>query len=324
MAGAGSGNLPELMPNLQVSFYYRLQTVRELYLHEALRKTVAGLSVETLDAQLAKSVSPGCLSRVASFGLRGEVLFPVPCLIEANPFLLGYYRLLLGFSQKELYTKRGMGRFKSLEEQGAVPGAVKREIPALCRCLAGAAEMLVDGIDELSLPIVHDLQLLTIGPQFRGSENTRLGQGATLEFFELLEAIVSSYVKETTGRTMVLENDSGRPVLIEFSSDPDVRVTEKLESQVRPLVSIEIKGGTDVSNIHNRLGEAEKSHQKARNKGFFEFWTVLRVDVDPELARRESPTTSHFFHLDRIRDAASAERRQFRDLLASLMGIHAQ
>jgi hypothetical protein len=86
-------------------------------------------------------------------------------------------------------------------------------------------------------------------------------------------------------------------------------------------VSIEVKGGTDISNIHNRLGEAEKSHQKARNRGFFEFWTIVRCDVDPAMAARESPTTSRFFHLDRISDQKAPEHREFRDLLGSLLGI---
>ena len=79
--------------------------------------------------------------------------------------------------------------------------------------------------------------------------------------------------------------------------------------------------GTDASNIHNRIGEAEKSHQKARSRGFREFWTIIRVDVDEVTARRESPTTSHFFHLDRISDRSTAEHQRFRDLLSSLVGI---
>jgi hypothetical protein len=214
-----------------------------------------------------------------------------------------------------------MGRFKRLEDQGDLTDGLTRDIPALCKCLVMAAEKLVAGVDELSLSVVHELQLLTIGPQFRGSENTRLGQGATTEFFELVRGIVRPYLKDVTARTLLIENDSGRPVLIEFASDPDVRITQTLESQARPLVSIEVKGGTDVSNIHNRLGEAEKSHQKARNRGFFEFWTVLRCDVDPAMAARESPTTSHFFHLDLIRNESGPEHRRFRDLLGSIVGI---
>jgi hypothetical protein len=110
-------------------------------------------------------------------------------------------------------------------------------------------------------------------------------------------------------------------VLIEFFSDPDVRIMELLQSTARPIVSIEIKGGADRSNIHNRLGEAEKSHQNARSRGFFEFWTILRANVDLSLARRESPTTSHFFSLDSIKSSSTPEYAQFRELLGALVGI---
>lgn len=121
-------------------------------------------------------------------------------------------------------------------------------------------------------------------------------------------------------RFQEVENDSHRLVLIEFFSDPDIRIVEQLASTTRPLVSVEIKGGADRSNIHNRL-EAEKSHQKARARGFFEFWTILRSEVDLTLARRESPTTSHFFNLDRIQDHATEEHRAFREIFGALAGI---
>jgi hypothetical protein len=84
---------------------------------------------------------------------------------------------------------------------------------------------------------------------------------------------------------------------------------------------VEIKGGTDVSNIHNRLGEAEKSHQKARVRGFTEFWTIVGVPLDEPSMRRETPTTRHFFHLQAILDPASKERARFRDVLCSVLGI---
>ena len=87
------------------------------------------------------------------------------------------------------------------------------------------------------------------------------------------------------------------------------------------MVSIEIKGGADASNIHNRLGEAEKSHLKAKKRRCFEFWTIHRVDIDAEAARRDSPTTSHFFHLERLLESTSREHQRFRDLMASIIGI---
>jgi hypothetical protein len=316
-----SGSFPTINPNLQVSFYYRLQALRDLYLREALKETVKKLDLREVDVQLNSAVAPAALNRVASYGVRGEVFFPVPCVIEANPFLLGYYRLLFGLSQKEFYSKGPFGKFKKLEDLGEIPENLKSEVEKLCQSLIRTAEILVDRLDELSVDVVHDLQVLTLGPQLRGSENTRIGQEATQEVFELIRQLVHDYLKEATKRTLILENDSKRTVLVEFLSDPDIRITQKLESRVRPLVSIEIKGGTDASNIHNRLGEAEKSHQKARNQGFLEFWTIIRVDVNLSEARRESPTTSHFFHLDDIKDKASEEHKRFREMLGSLLGI---
>ena len=314
---------PVLAPNLQISFYYRLQSLRALCLHDALKKTVAALELAEIDEGLLRQVANDALRKVASFGLRGEVLFPVPVLIEANPFLLGYYRLLLGLSQKEFYNKGPFGRFKRLEERGELPDRLRPLMPALCASMIASAEAIVEAIDELSLPIVHELQLLTLGPQFRGGENTRLGQEATRQVFSLIRDIVLPYLKETTHRTMRIVNDSGRTVMIEFFADPDVRITERLPSGVRPLVAIEIKGGTDASNIHNRLGEAEKSHLKAKNLGFFEFWTLLRIDADAATAKRDSPTTTRFFHLDRIAHDQSPEHAEFRELLGSRVGIRA-
>jgi hypothetical protein len=312
---------PILEPNLQVAFYDRLKSLRELYLYDALSKTVHKLDIPALDQELAKYVSAKHLQKVASFGLRGEIFFPVPYVIQINPRLLGYYRLLFGFSQKEFYHKGPFGTFKRLEEKGQISSRNKVKLDALCVALIGTSQKLVDGIDNLSLSAVHDLQMLTLGPQLRGSQNTELGKFATKRTFSLIKNLVSSYITEATERTIVLENDSERTVIIEFSSDPDIRITEKLGIGARPLVSVEIKGGLDASNIHNRLGEAEKSHQKAKGEGFFEFWTIVRVDVDYDIAKRASPTTSYFFHLDRIHDPNDDEYAQFRDLLGSLLSI---
>ena len=177
------------------------------------------------------------------------------------------------------------------------------------------------GVDELSLAGVRDLQLLTLGPQLRGSWNTRLGQDATQEVFALLRDIVSPNTVEEDARSLTIRNDSGRQVLVEFQSDPDICIVELLPSGRRPRVSVEIKGGGDRSNVHNRLGEAEKSHQKAKQQGFFEFWTILRAKVSLEQARAESPTTTHFFDLDAIKDPATPEHRLFRELVGSLIGM---
>ena len=85
---------------------------------------------------------------------------------------------------------------------------------------------------------------------------------------------------------------------------------------------IEVKAGEDFSNIHNRIGEAEKSHQKARARGFVECWTVVNVDrLDMAMARRESPSTNRFYRLSAIVSRVGDEYTDFRNRVISLTGI---
>ena len=78
----------------------------------------------------------------------------------------------------------------------------------------------------------------------------------------------------------------------------------------------------DFSNIHNRLGEAEKSHQKARGEGFTQFWTVVNVaNVAPAVWRQETPTTNELFYLGEIADVRSDEYARFKEYLVSELGI---
>jgi hypothetical protein len=59
-------------------------------------------------------------------------------VLEANPYLLGYYRLLMGYSQKEFYGRDkgfGVGYFKSMEEKGKVSKAAAADLADLVRGL---------------------------------------------------------------------------------------------------------------------------------------------------------------------------------------------
>ena len=150
---AASKPLPVLLPKLQVTFFHRLQLVRKSYLREALSETVRRLRTQDIDAELAQYVRADALAKLASFSLRGEAVFPVPVILKANPFLLGYYRLLFGLSQKEAYNKGPFGRFKRLEERGDLPDRLSAEIPSLCRSLVATGESLVSGIVLSSLDV---------------------------------------------------------------------------------------------------------------------------------------------------------------------------
>lgn len=159
-------------PDLQIEFYKRLLQLKDLLLLDALLATVGQLETNKIDTELAAFAPSASLRKLASWGLRGELVFLVPTVLTANPHLLGYYRLLLGFSQKEFYTSAtGLSRFKPLEERGHL-GKAQAAVHELCRALSSSSHRLVQGVGTLSAASIHDLTLLTLGPSSAAASST--------------------------------------------------------------------------------------------------------------------------------------------------------
>jgi hypothetical protein len=313
-------------PDLQIGFARKLHEVRERMLQDALLRTSASLRVAEIDRELAEIVSDDDLRALARHGLRGELLFAVPSILRANPSLLGYYRLLLGYSQKEFYGPAcGAGRYKMLEERGELGKLEFADVTRLCAALCGAASTLLAGLggDRLGRELLDDLTLITLGPQLRGGANNLRGAAGIQQVFDLLHEILGDSVESETSTRLVVLGPAGRRVFVELAADPDIVFREQMfEAHHRNVLAIEIKAGTDGSNIHNRLGEAEKSHQKARGEGFVECWTVVNVDrLDSRTARIESPTTNRFYSLTRLTSRTGEEFDDFRRRVLSLTGV---
>jgi hypothetical protein len=318
-----SMNLPST--NLQSSIASELEEIRKLFLQQALAKAVRELDLRILNKELDLLVPQADLTQLASLGIRGELLFAVPCLLRANPKLLGYYRLLLGFSQKEFYNKSKLARLEIMESKGELSDKLDRELDELCRALVMRASEMANaiGYDRITKELLDDLTLLTLGPQLRGSHNTRIGKAANEAVFKIIQNIIGHALSKCSQTKLELTNASGRPVSIAFSADPDISITEEISVKTRKsIVAIEIKGGADKSNIWNRLGEAEKSHQSAKLRGFVEFWTIYNVpELDQVKAKEKSPTTTRFYSLIQLSDVTSEAFADFRDRLVSLVGI---
>jgi hypothetical protein len=311
-------------PDLQVEFSAFLATARKAYLIDALSGVVGKLDIRKLDAELAHYVPLDKMRALAAIGLRSELVFPVPMILSENPQLLSYYRLLLGHSQKAFYDSRnGTTPFKCMEDVGSLPKSSTLDI--LCKEMIRGLCALVDGISihRISRDLLDDLTLLTLGPQLRGGANVKKGSVSIRVVFDLIRAIVQPGVTSATDKRLVLKNAAGRYVTIKFASDPDIVIRELIsKNSYRNIIAIEVKGGTDISNIHNRIGEAEKSHQKARQSGYTECWTIVNVHkLDDAKARRESPATNRFFQLSEIIQPDSVAYADFRNRLVALTGI---
>lgn len=314
---------PVLSPALQLGFHERLVQARKQLLLPALLAQVGQLDIGQLDKELHEFVDGERLSFIARRGLRGELVFAVPYVLSSKPALIGYYRLLLGFSQKEFY-RGSFGRFKRMESDNLLTEATSNLLRPLCESLIESAWILINGLPDLSHDTLNALTLLTLGPQFRGSRNVNLGIEAIRTVFALMKAIVSDRVKSEGPAHLEVIGAANRVYRIEFAPDPDIAIRQVLEDgSHRNRIAIEVKGGIDFSNIHNRLGEAEKSHQKARGEGFTQFWTVINVaaSIEPSVWQRETPTTNELFYLEQITDIRSGEYARFKEYLVSELGI---
>jgi len=317
-------NIPT--PTLQINFSHALREIRNLHLREALAETVRRVDIPELDRQLSIVAPSSGIALLASKGLRGELVFPTELILQSAPRLLGYYRLLFGFSQKEFYTAQtGLSFFHSMEKKGTLNAKQHDGLGLLCKEMSKTGSALLKGIGakHISASLLDNLTLLSLGPQLRGGANVKRGIEGIQQVFNIIKAIVSSHISTSSERHIEILNAAHRTVHIDFAADPDIVIREEMiPGNYRKLIAIEVKAGADFSNIHNRLGEAEKSHQKAKNDGFVECWTVVNVDrINRNMAKRESPTTNRFYLISDLMTDNNESYTDFKNRILSLTGI---
>ena len=297
-------------------------------LSDALSATLARVDPSELSAQASALAPVAGRLVLQSAGIRDEQLFALPVVLTAMPSLLGYYRLMAGISQKQFYTTRaGTSAFKSMETGNRISPAALPRITELCRALNESLSELVTAIPGgVTRADIEQLPLMMLGAQADGSWRTRIGQDATKQVFEGIKAVLDGsavpYVESDDATSLTLVNGAGRKITAALAADPDVVIREDIGSVSVLKVAIEIKGGTDQSNAHNRAGEAEKSHQKARASNAADFWTVISLArVDRNVIFAESPTTRRWFDVTEVVDQSGPDWATFVDAVKIAMGV---
>lgn len=312
-----------LVPMKQIVFAQRLRELRRTVLQEALTDAISGIDLQTVDRELHELVAGDYLNRLARCGLRGELLFPVPSILLRRPSVVGYYRLLLGFSQKD-FGNWGLSRWTKWESGEQTTPPDDEAARNLCRQLIKAGYQLLDALDEVTHSFLHELTLLTLGSQFRGSYNNLIGNAAAEKVFDRIKSILQRRRRELTENDHIVSvlNASGRQVTIRLATDPDVLIIEELPQRVRHVLAIEIKGGADRSNLANRLGEAEKTHLKYKKRyAGVQCWTIVGVRDLTDRDRANSPSTDKFYVLKEILDGEGAASTRFEEDVVALIGL---
>jgi len=310
-------------PTRQIAFYQLLVADRKKVFIDALSDALASVDPSKIKTEIAEYVPVDVQKILAAQGLRDEYVFPVPSVIEAKPTLIGYYRLLLGTLQKSSYKgETGMGCFKSMEEKGASSKKQLSRLHAYCNAMAAPLAELVRQIPSFTDRDLRELPLLTFGAQLQGANNTQIGKRAMQDVFLAIGEILGRFVVKKEINKLTVRNSAGRIVYVRLSHDPDVSVQEEVAHSIHNKVAIEIKGGTDISNAHNRAGEAEKSHLKARQKGFRDFWTIIsKTGLEISKLMRESQTTTEWFDVSELLARQGKDWQAFRQRVAGAVGI---
>jgi hypothetical protein len=303
-----------------------LVAARKKYFIDALSDALSSLDPNKIKEQISEYVPADVQKLLAATALRDEYVFPVPAVIEAKPTLIGYYRLLLGAPQKSFYKgSTGFALFKRMEETGTISEKQEARVPDFCRAMSIPLAELVRQIPNFADRDLRELPLLTFGSQLQGSNNTQIGKRAMQEVFVAITEILAKAITKKEAKKLTLKNSAGRTVFVILSHDPDVCVLEQVEDRTHSKVAIEVKGGTDVSNAHNRAGEAEKSHLKAKRKGFKDFWTIIsKTGLVMQKLKQESQTTTEWFDVTELLARSGRDWEDFRQRLASAAGIPLQ
>lgn len=313
-----------LSASRQVIFHQMLVAARKTVLMDALSQALGQVDPAVTKKETLKYVPADAQKILAASGIRDEHVFPLPSVIAKVPTLIGYYRLLLGISQKRFYRAgTGMSLYKSMETRGTYNSKPPPDLDLFCRVMA---ENLADLVRQISPQItardVAELPLLTLGAQLYGSNNNAIGQQATLDVFLSVSEIVKQFITVKTNTKITVRNASKRTVFIALAADPDIRVQEEFNGKLRNILAVEIKGGTDVSNAHNRAGEAEKSHRKAKRQDFRDYWTIIALaGLDTSQLQEESPTTNSWFDVAQVLAREGPHWEEFRSRFAGAVGI---
>jgi hypothetical protein len=240
-----AGQIEAPRPGRQIAFHQLLVAARKNWLADALKEALRVADPNIVKEQISKFVPVDAQKILAAGGVRDELVFPVPAILEAKPALVGYYRLLLGVPQKGFYKGgTGMGQFKSMETGGLLNSMRRPDLEGFCSAMAqGLAELVRQMAPPLSKRDVMELPLLALGSQFQGGNNNAIGKRATVDVFLAVTELVRDHISTQDERQITIRNASGRKVVIALATDPDIRIQEEFgEGRLRNKVAIEIKG----------------------------------------------------------------------------------
>lgn len=301
-----------------------LKNAHQNALWDAVIEVAAKIDPMTLRQESLVYIPSDGLKLIQAYGIRDEKVYALPCILRGNPKLLGYYRMLIGISAKRFYNKStGLSLFMSMEGEGKLTSKQDAALNEFCKTMNVALADLFNRLTKENIDRdLTELPIMTLGVYVDGVWRNVIGSNAAAAVKETIKDIL-------VGMGLDITSEDGRRTTFHFrdkgfilyeSSDPDLAIEDCYK---RKILCVEVKGGQDVANVHNRAGEAEKSHQKAVAAGWEDCWTVILWDSltqdQQEKIRGEAQTTKKWYDINNIVAQSGLSYERFKEDLTKLI-----
>ena len=299
---------PPLDVDLQAYCANELEIRRAQKLQPGLAKAIRTVPASARYQEALALIPEQYIDEFNSFGVPVEYYFPLPCLVERSPEIIGYYRLLYGVGSKK-FSKGSYGAFSRSEALGKLSKQAKSKVVDFCRAMIDGGIRLYEQLPAGSIrkDFLHELTLLSLGSALQGKHNNLIDEKAMTNVRRVFARVLPE-AKKIDENLWELINLGGDTIRIIFARDPDVAIYRVIPSPdgepiVRNVLAIEVKGGQDAANMKNRLGESEKSHIVAKGNDFNARWTIGNVRGQTvEQVRKVAPNTTDYFFLQDLID----------------------
>jgi hypothetical protein len=274
-------------------------------------------------------IDPDMFEAIRAQGLEPLLFFVHPRVIEEQPSLLMYYRCLAMLPHKGL--RRIMPcNIAALESGSATTLTRDRAVQlaiVLNRLLSRIAQSFLD-VQPLRKSDLRAFVLAQAGSQIQGSWNNAIGEQGELAVKEILlrhlqEEIRQVVWKDDTSLNLtkgvsaaqifarlaevkVLRLNAGYHCV--FGTEPDISLRN---AQDIPLISVEVKAGSDPGGALERYGAAKKSfdHEDGLNPRLKRIYVAASIteEVDRRL-KHENPFSHTFLLSDLLADEGTQKR----------------
>jgi hypothetical protein len=282
-------------------------------------------------------IDPQAMEAVRNSGVEPVLFFVHPRVLAEQPRLLLYYRCLAMISQKG-FQRLATGKVTRIES-GALDSLDRELLGKIVFVLNRLLSLVAKSFTSVThMENEHLLAFLyaQAGAQIQGSWNNAIGeQGETsvrqMLLHHLRECVVQVVWKDDTTVDVsaatwseVLANTPKIKVVrmrdafhLVFASEPDVSLRNPDDV---PLVSVEVKAGTDPAGALERFGAAMKSfdHEIGLNPRLKTVYVASRLtDEVRRRLQRENPF-SHTYLLSKLL-SSDDEQRRFANLFVRQM-----